>query len=233
MSGYDPSTGESIGYDDLSALINAASECKTEGAMVDDVTPVPLQRSEPLCDGVLAVRLMDHTGAIKDQFDSLDKHEAASRICALVSCIRDTYSRVCIDCGSLSAVVCLHTSGNCYTTSWMCRASAAASKGTVTPAAISYNADQLSEWALLVSTSFINALQCKKHVEQLRHMWAQRRAGEAAEQRARLEGIPPTPATGAWLENEAPSMAPDVGMSARGFMAPSEHFMAGPPTGVI
>ena len=189
MAAWNPTTGASLGGDDLAALLAAAQpvgDKPTED--MDDAAQlegVPLVHSEPVVPSVVCtvVVVYQHWDGQSDQFVSQDKHATASRICSYLQGIvhGDTSSMVKIDCGTMGAMACKDALGR-YLTSWMDKAVAAEYKHN--PTFVVTPAEHVSHWALAMVTMFEGAVARKHQLEQMMTAAAERRRAREVEKQA-------------------------------------------------
>lgn len=186
---WDPATGQTICSNDLNELLAAA------GATAPAATHYMPEKWTRNGD-MLAVKLTDSNvnEALIDEFYTLDKQEATSRICTFLSRMQNKHMRVRVECGAMDAVACLNFHNNSlYDTAFMHRGLSNAYN--VQPGIVVYSAEQMAEWALRVATTFLGVATNERLCKSLTDLGERRRmaAGGVGDQE-----IPPTPLT-PWL----------------------------------
>ena len=185
-SAWDPATGMSLRDDELTALLGAA------GASPNDLgVPVHVQQEMARSGDVLAVRLVTAGDAELDRFYTRDVHQATTRICTFLNRVVDLMTRIVVECGAMSAMVCLDASGR-YSAAFMNRQ--LCSCFGMEPATVMYSADKIAEWAMRVATTFLGVAGLERRSRAVMELGEQRRtaAGGVA------DAVPPTPTT-PWL----------------------------------
>ena len=181
---WDPSTGQVVGGDDLAALLSCAQA-------VGDGDQELMQHEQPTNEyttaspqaGTLVVKLVDSANETHMQFNTQDKHVAASRVCSFLEHADASDARVIVECGAMAAIVCRAPNGTSFQASWMDR-----SNTSHDPGVIHYTAEQISHWALHLATCFLGQADTLRKCQLLNQM-----AVERARLRAAGEPIPPPP----------------------------------------
>lgn len=213
---WDPGTGLSIGTDDLNALVAAAGASSASSATVSmnepPLTP-PSPSIPPAAGGVggapyASVRLFSPLGKLIDHFVSPDAQTATDRVVTLLPLVNEVGSRVVIECGAISAIICRserkvwHADKNdanksgwieTYQTCWMMRDHPGAQ-----PLPVSYNLHQLPVFLLQMAKVFFSMAERMHEARQLTLRWNEQQTTKARQKTAPpsvppFSTVPPTP----------------------------------------